>query len=148
MSASLVSVVIDNYNYAAFLRDSIDSALRQSYPAVEVVVVDDGSRDQSRAIIAGYRDRIVSLLKENGCMGFALNAVFIASMGDIGLFLDGDDMMAPGAVREAVAAFDGYDVVKVQWPLWEIDRRGTMTGRVLPKETLGDGDFRELTIEQ
>ena len=51
--APLVSIVVNNYNYDQFLREAIDSALNQTYPSKEVIVVDDGSTDGSREIIAG-----------------------------------------------------------------------------------------------
>jgi cellulose synthase/poly-beta-1,6-N-acetylglucosamine synthase-like glycosyltransferase len=66
MRAPLVSIIIDNYNYAGFLGAAIDSALHQTYDPIEVIVVDDGSKDRSRAIIAEYESRIVPVLKENG----------------------------------------------------------------------------------
>jgi glycosyltransferase involved in cell wall biosynthesis len=51
MPGPLVSILINNYNYARFLREAIDSALSQSYSRVEIILVDDGSTDQSREII-------------------------------------------------------------------------------------------------
>ena len=61
----LVSVVVNNYNYGRFLAEAIDSALRQTYSPIEVLVVDDGSTDDSRDVIASYGARVVPLLKEN-----------------------------------------------------------------------------------
>ena len=62
---ALVSVIVNNYNYGRFLRAALDSALTQS-PKPEVVVVDDGSTDDSREIIASYGSDVVPVLKENG----------------------------------------------------------------------------------
>ena len=62
----LVTILINNYNYGRFLRDAIDSALNQTYRNLEVIVVDDGSTDESREVIASYGDRIIPVLKENG----------------------------------------------------------------------------------
>jgi glycosyltransferase involved in cell wall biosynthesis len=75
MFEPLVSVIVNNYNYARFLPDAIDSALRQTYGHVEVIVVDDGSTDESRVVIASYGNRIRAVLKRNGGQGSAFNAV-------------------------------------------------------------------------
>ncbi len=61
----IVSVIISSYNYASYLREAIDSCLDQTYSDVEVIVVDDGSTDNSPAIITSYGDRIKSIFKEN-----------------------------------------------------------------------------------
>ena len=62
----LATIILNNYNYGRFLKDAIDSALNQTYPRTEVIVVDDGSTDDSRTIIAGYGSRITPILKETG----------------------------------------------------------------------------------
>jgi glycosyltransferase involved in cell wall biosynthesis len=61
-----VSILINNYNYGRFLQEAIDSALNQTYSPTEVIVVDDGSTDNSREIIASYGNKIIPVLKENG----------------------------------------------------------------------------------
>lgn len=88
----LVSIVINNYNYDRFLAQVIDGALGQIHSNIEVVVVDDGSTDNSRDVIARYGDRIVSVLKTNGGQASALNAGFAASKGEIICLLDADDL--------------------------------------------------------
>ena len=97
------SVIINNYNYARFLRAAIDSALSQTYQNCEVVVVDDGSTDNSRDVIESYDRRVKAVYKCNGGQGSALNAGFEASSGDLIIFLDADDVLLPCAV-ETVAA--------------------------------------------
>ena len=99
MPRPLVSIVINNYNYARFLRAAIDSALSQSYASIEVLVVDDGSTDQSRAIIDSYGDRIRPVLKKNGGQASALNTGFAQCQGGIVIFLDADDILLPHATQ-------------------------------------------------
>src|SRR5438874_11517777 len=60
----LASIVISSYNYGRFLKDCIDSALNQTYPETEVIVVDDASSDDSREIIGSYANRIKPILRE------------------------------------------------------------------------------------
>jgi glycosyltransferase involved in cell wall biosynthesis len=134
------SIIIGNYNYGRFLGQSIDSALRQTCPVAEVIVVDDGSTDQSREIIARYGDQIVPLLKDNGGMGSTYNRGFPASRGELVIFLDADDMLAPSAVESALAVFRP-GVAKVHWPLYEVDGDGTPTGAVVPRRPLQEGDL-------
>lgn len=131
MSEPIVSIVIRNYNYGRFLRDAVDSALAQSYPHVEVIVVDDGSTDDSRPIIAQYGCRIASVLKENGGEGSGVNAGFAASHGDIVIYLDSDDTLRPEAAECAVRAFDS-GVVRVQYPLTLMNAGGQPLGSDTP----------------
>lgn len=105
MANPLVSILINNYNYAPFLAEAIDSALAQTYANVEVVVVDDGSKDNSREIIASYGDRIVPVIKENGGQASAFNAGFAASKGDFLCFLDSDDKFLPHKIEHLVKIF-------------------------------------------
>lgn len=116
----LISIVINNYNYGDFLRRSIDSALNQNYPRVEVVVVDDGSTDGSSEIIASYGDRCIALLGENGGQGAAYNSGFRASHGEIVIFLDSDDLLYADAAAAIVAAWRP-GTAKVQFMLDAID---------------------------
>ncbi|OYD90248.1 glucosyl transferase [Nostoc sp. 'Peltigera membranacea cyanobiont' 210A] len=98
----LVSILINNYNYGQFLADAINSAVRQTYPHIEVIVVDDGSTDCSREVIASYKDKIIPVFKQNGGQASAFNAGFAASRGDIICFLDADDAYKPEKVFEVV----------------------------------------------
>lgn len=141
------SVIITSYNYGRFLPETIESALAQTYPQTEVVVVDDGSRDNSREVISSFGDRIIAVLKENGGQGSAFNAGVAASRGDVVCFLDSDDLLLPEAVARAVPMFHDRRVAKVNWPLWIIDAESRRTGAVLPKiENLPDGDFKQAVI--
>ncbi len=101
----LVSIIINNYNYGHFLRAAIDSALNQTYPHIEVIVVDDGSTDNSHEIIGSYKEQIIPVLKENGGQASAFNAGFAASNGEIICILDSDDLFVPEKVAEVVNVF-------------------------------------------
>ena len=101
----LVSILINNYNYGCFIGEAIDSALNQTYPHTEVIVVDDGSTDNSQEIIASYKDRIIPVLKENAGQASAFNVGFATSKGDIICFLDSDDTFVPEKVAKVVNAF-------------------------------------------
>lgn len=104
----LVSILISNYNYGHFLADAIDSALAQTYPHIEVLVVDDGSTDRSREVIASYDDKIIPVLKKNGGQASAFNAAFAASQGHIICFLDADDTYLPEKVADVVGVLKNY----------------------------------------
>jgi glycosyltransferase involved in cell wall biosynthesis len=145
-SLPLASIVITSYNYGRFLGEAIDSALGQSYPRTEVVVVDDGSTDDSREIIAGYAGRVRAILKENGGQASALNAGLAASRGDLLFFVDSDDALLPTAVERGVRVCSRGEVVKVHWPLWVIDAQGRRTGEVLPDLPLPEGALREAVL--
>lgn len=139
------SVIINNYNYARFLREAIESALRQTYPDTEVIVVDDGSTDNSRDVIRSFGDRIVPVFKENGGQGSAFNAGFAASTGDFVCFLDSDDTLFPDAISAAEAAFRDEGIIKVEWKLCVVDENGGRSGCSIPERPL-PSDVRELTL--
>lgn len=140
-----VDVVVNNHNYGRYLADAIDSALSQTHPAVAVVVVDDGSTDESRAVIAQYGDRVRAVLKDNGGQASALNAGFAASDGDIVVFLDSDDVLAADTAAMVSDAFEADTrLAKVQYRLAVIDADGVPTGetRPAPHLPLPSGDVR------
>lgn len=100
----LVSIVIPCYDHARFLGEAIESALAQTWPQVEVVVVDDGSRDDSADVASRYPVRLVRQINQG--LSAARNAGLGASRGDIVIFLDADDRLYPAAAASAVAAFE------------------------------------------
>jgi len=120
----LVSIVVNNFNYGRFLRQSIESALAQDHPRTEVIVVDDASTDGSVEIIRSFGDRIVPVCQErNGGQAAALNAGFAASRGELIIFLDADDYLYPHAAS-AVAAAWTPGVGTVQYRLDLVDKGG------------------------
>ena len=106
LNKPLASILINNYNYGHFLDNAIKSTLQQTYSNVEVIVVDDGSTDNSREVIASYEDKIIAVFQENGGQASAFNAGFLASKGDYIFLLDSDDYMLPTKVAEIVNIFN------------------------------------------
>ncbi len=90
-----ITVVISSYNYARFVGVTIQSVIDQTRAADEIIVVDDGSVDNSLEVIAGYSGFVHLIAKRNGGQASALNAGFAASRGDIVFFLDSDDRLLP-----------------------------------------------------
>jgi glycosyltransferase involved in cell wall biosynthesis len=100
---SLVSVVIPCFNQAHFLAEAIESALDQDYPAIETVVVDDGSVDNACEVAARYPE-VKRLRQANRGVAAARNHGLAESSGAFVIFLDADDRLLPGAVTIGVEA--------------------------------------------
>src|SRR5712671_5099448 len=134
MSGALgVSIIVVNYNNERFLDAAIDSALGQSHPLCEIIVVDDCSKDDSRRIISRYGDRIRSVLLETNVGQIAAtNSAWPLARYPILIFLDSDDVLLPHAAA-TVASHWTAGTVKTQSPLVTIDKAGRQVGHVAPK---------------
>ena len=143
-----VSIVINNYNYARFLPQAIDSTLNQTYDNIEVIVVDDGSTDNSPEIIKSYGNTIVPVIKENGGQASAINSGFLASHGDIVMLLDADDYLHPDAAEQVVSAWKS-GTVQVQSRLQVVDSFGKHID-IYPQPELSfdSGEVTHLLLER
>jgi CTP:molybdopterin cytidylyltransferase MocA len=140
-----VDVVINNHNYAPFLGAAIESACAQTHERVNVIVVDDGSSDDSRELLRGYESRVTVMLKENGGQASALNAGIAECHGDVVMFLDADDTLLPDAASRVAATFAANPgLAKVQFRTEIVDAAGTPTGviRPAPHLPMPEGDMR------
>ena len=145
----LVSIVVNNHNYGPYLRAAIDSALAQTYEPMEVIVVDSGSTDNSREIIAEYGDRIVSILKDAEGQAATCNAGILRSRGDVVFLLDSDDVLYPDIAAHAAEVFSSdAEVAWVQFRLEVIDQGGAPAGVVKPPGHLPrrSGDLRRYVL--
>jgi hypothetical protein len=141
-----LSIVVTNHDYAQFVTDAVDSALAQRDAAVEVIVVDDGSTDDSLTLLAPYRGRVRLVAQPNGGQAAAFNAGWAAAAGEVVIFLDADDLLEPDVAGRVLRVFDSDpDVVKVQYPLRLIDAAGQPCDGTLPgpKVRLAAGDVRD-----
>lgn len=120
----LVSVVIPCYNHARFLGEAIESVLAQTYPAIEVVVVDDGSTDETSAVAATYPSARY-VWQRNGGLAAARNTGMRVSTGAFLAFLDADDRFLPGAIESGVACLCSHPEAAFAWGHYRlIDRTG------------------------
>jgi glycosyltransferase involved in cell wall biosynthesis len=92
MISGMVSVVIPSYNYGRYVTQAVDGALAQTYRNIEVIVVDDGSTDDTRERLAPYGDRIRYIYRENGGLPAARNTAIRAARGEWVALLDADDL--------------------------------------------------------
>lgn len=102
-----VSVILPIYNVAPYLKKCIDSILAQTYSNLEVILVDDGSKDESGAICDAYIEldcRISVIHKSNGGLSSARNAGLDAAKGDYIAFIDSDDWIEPDMVEKLISA--------------------------------------------
>lgn len=105
-AAPTVSAVIPSYNYGAFVAKAIDSVLKQTYRYVECIVVDDGSTDNTREVVAKYGDRVRYVYQKNAGLPEARNTGVRAATGEYVAFLDADDEWEPNFVEIALEYFD------------------------------------------
>ena len=148
MNKPLVSIIVNNYNYGRFLSEAIESALAQTYGSIEVIVVDDGSTDNSTKIIATYAGRITAICKQNGGQASALNAGFVVSRGEIVIFLDSDDLLFSNCVERVVQEWP-QGLAKMHYRLRMLNQCGEDIGTQPGMElTLCSGDVRELLMTE
>ena len=99
-----ISVLIDTYNYGRYVEQAIESVLEQDFAAEEVLVVDDGSTDDTRERVKKYGERVRYLYKENGGQASAFNYGMARVRGEWVALLDADDYWLPGKLRRVAEA--------------------------------------------
>jgi glycosyltransferase involved in cell wall biosynthesis len=133
-----VSIVIVNYNYARFLRQAIESALAQTYRNTEVVVIDDGSTDDSAEVIRSYGGMIKPVFKNNGGQSSCFSGGLAAASGDLVLYLDADDFLYPDCVAEVIGNWKEGSV-KAHFYLDIVNESGIRMDALMPSGRLSRG---------
>jgi glycosyltransferase involved in cell wall biosynthesis len=124
VNAPLVSVIIVNYNYGRFVGAALESVLAQTYEKLEIVVVDDGSTDDSPEILRMYEPRVRLVRQANKGVSAARNRGIAESEGSLVAFLDSDDMWLPKKVERQVETFGDLAVGMVYTGLEYVDSEG------------------------
>ena len=145
MAEPLVSVVMPVYNAAAHLEDSIRSVLEQSHRRLELVAVDDGSRDDSWSMLERWRGRdprVVALrLPANAGVAAARNEALARAAGEYIAFLDSDDRWHPRKLELQLAHMLGSGARVSYCAYARIDERGKELSRVLPPARIEHSDL-------
>jgi len=107
-SDTTVSVLVPSYNRASYLGEALDSILRQRHPAQEIVVVDDGSTDESRAILIHYARWVQPLFRSHRGLAVTLREGFALCKGDYIHVCDPDDVLEPDALEVLAGLLDAH----------------------------------------
>ena len=139
-----VSVIISNYNYGRYIGDSIRSVLEQTYKNIEIIVVDDGSTDESRVVISKFGNQISPIYSNHQGQCAALNAGYNTCKGDVIIFLDADDCLVPDAIERLAKSFtDNSEITKCQGYMNAIDSVGRPLGKRIPRKLCPSGDYKD-----
>lgn len=139
----LVTALINTYNYGRYLPFAINSVLAQTYPNIEILVVDDGSTDHTPEVLRQYGDAIRIIRTHNGGQGHTFNIGIPASKGDLLMLLDADDTWLPTKVERMVEeARKRPGAAMLYHRFQNIDNQGREIAQPQPF-TLTNGDYRE-----
>ena len=138
-----ISVMIPVYNSARFLQEAIESVLAQTYKDYEIIVIDDGSTDNTKEVLAPYCDRIRYIYQQNQGASSARNKGIRYSQGEYIAFLDADDIWLPEKLHIQVDYLDNNQEIALiySWALW-VDVNGRpLNKRNRSNRSLPTGDI-------
>ena len=116
---SRISVIMACYNAEAYVRQAVESVLEQTYPDIELIVVDDGSTDRSREMLASFGERVRVLTQMNAGPYPARNNGITHASGGFVAFLDADDWWAPNCLAKLHASLDAHPDAAVAYCGWQ-----------------------------
>ena len=144
----LISVIISNFNYGRYLDSAIQSVLEQTYKKIEIIVVDDGSSDESHSVINKFEGKILPIFQDHNGQCSALNAGFSSSHGDVIIFLDSDDSLYPNAIENLARPFiDNKNIIKSQAYMNAVDADGHSLGNRIPKYLSPSGNHKNEVLK-
>ncbi len=137
----LVSVILPVFNGGRFLSEAIDSVFEQNYPQLEIIVIDDGSTDNTKEVVASYGDTISYFYQENGGPAKARNLGLSKASGSFVAFIDADDIWVKNKLEMQLAQFEKNKSIGVVIGL-------TLKARFLNKEELITSSLNRSVIFQ
>lgn len=146
MSQPLVSVIVPTFNCAQFLPEALDSILVQHYANLEIIVVDDGSRDSSADIAEGYGPPVRVIRQKNQGPAAARNRAAREAKGTYLAFLDGDDLWLPGKLKaqvEYLLAHPEAGIVYASFKRWRMNEAGGYPSKETVITSMQDGGIDE-----
>ncbi len=150
MTLPLVSVIIATYNRAGYIIPAVESALGQTYRPIEIIVVDDGSTDHTRAVLVPYADRLTYIWQENQGEAAARNTAIQHSRGQYMAILDSDDLWLPNKLEKQIALLENLpEVVLVAAQALPIDGDGRLLAQraTFPAQPMGAVDIATILMD-
>jgi len=140
----LISIVVPCHNHGSYVREAIESVLSQDYPRVELIVLDDGSSDDTRAVLAGYTGRFHCESHANIGQAETLNKGWAMSKGELLGYLSADDFLLPSAVSRSVAELIARpEIVLTYCDFNHVDSNS----RVLRRVRTPEFSYRDLAVK-
>ncbi len=149
MPSPLVSIIIPTFNRANLLPQAVQSTLAQTHPAVEVVVVNDGSADHTFDVLDSFGAKIVVVTQANRGLGSARSAGLLRARGEMIAFLDDDDALTPDSISRRLAPFAVQPELDIVYSdLFLTDETGSVQGRffVAERRQPPSGDLYEALL--
>lgn len=148
MSQPLVSICMPCHNAGKYVAEALDSVLAQTYPSLEIIVVNDGSKDDSAEVLEHYRSKGVKVInQENRGQCAAANRAYAESKGEYIKFFDADDILSKDFISAQVQRLDGRTdaVASARWGRFYDDDLGTF--QLSPEPNWRDMESTEWLIE-
>jgi glycosyltransferase involved in cell wall biosynthesis len=144
-SLPLISIVTPTYNQARYLAETIASVLAQDYPHIEYIVINDGSSDETPAVMDSYGDRIVGLHQANMGQALTLNKGWAMARGKYVGYLSSDDLLFPHAISRLVKVLESRPEVVVAYPDADLI---DPSSRVILRNVAREFDYDALVVQQ
>ena len=134
-----ISAIITAYNSEKYVCDAVKSVLKQTYPVNEIIVIDDGSIDDTGQVLKKFASQVRYIYKQNGGPGSARNEGINAAKGDLIAFLDADDLWKCEKIKKQINIFNSYSEIGMVTSIMEIiNKDGIPSGRMKPQNEPGE----------